>query len=212
MMKRLLIASLVVLGGCSASPQVVNYTLTPIVQQSALQAVNSSAKPTSTSKGAIPYTLDRVVVPPQSDDLSLVVRDGADKLMVLTYDRWTVSLSDEVTQAIATALTDIIGMPPAQSWSGSVVKKTHNEVQVDVRRFEMLPGQSSLLVASWHIKFGTRQAKAPYELTCFSSFSHVATPGVLPLVQAQQKNIQQLSQKIAQTMQSRQSVAGVNCQ
>jgi len=210
-MKRLLIASLVVLGGCAASPQVVNYTLTPMVQQPATQIAKGSAQSTSASMRFIPYQLDRVVVPPQSDDLSLVVRDGADKLMVLTYDRWTVSLSDEVTQAIAAALTEIMGMPPAQSWSDSAVKKPHNELQVDVRRFEMLPGLSSTLSASWHIKFGSNKSNKLSELTCYASFSHAAKPGVLPLVQAQQKNIKQLSQKIALTLQTGQSVQGATC-
>jgi uncharacterized lipoprotein YmbA len=234
-MKKLLIASLLVLGGC-ASPQVVNYTLTPIADP----LLNAKNLNLLSASQIVPYKLDRVTVPAQSDDLSLVVRDGGDRLMVLTYDRWTVSLSDEVTEALATALTDELGMPPAQAWSSVAVNLPHNEIQVDVRRFEMLPGQSANLSASWYLKFSqglkgdakqaskaTQQSvsstathtnnatsttsRAVSELTCFANFSHTAQPGVLPLVQAQQLNIRQLSQKIAETLQARQAVDGVVC-
>jgi uncharacterized lipoprotein YmbA len=247
-MKRLLIASLFILGGCS-SPQVVNYTLTPVSDQvpsvvtaSTLNVQNiNSRSNTSNLSGSVPYRLDRVTVPPQSDDLSLVVRDGNDRLLVLTYDRWTVSLTDEFTQALALTLSDEIGMPPTQVWSLAATNLPHNDLKVDVRRFEMLPGQSANLSVSWNIKatyFAKARPKlavssvsssalnastnepvrsAPaatlevFELTCFASFSHAVEPGVLPLVQAQQKNIRQLSQKIAQTLQVRQGVEGVTC-
>lgn len=225
-MKTLLIASLLVLAGC-ASPQVVNYTLTPATEQLAnANASSTSNVKASNSSRIVPYKLERVSVPAQSDDLSLVVRDGNDRLIVLTYDRWTVSLSDEVTEALALALTEEIGMPPTQAWSSVANQRPHNEIQVDVRRFEMLPGQSANLSVSWHIKFShtvTGKSKtssnmateAPLvtsELTCYARFSHVASPGVLPLVQAQQKNIRQVSQKIAQTLKTGQSVEGVVCQ
>jgi|GEM_PF-439662 uncharacterized lipoprotein YmbA len=259
-MKRLLIASLFILGGCS-SPQVVNYTLTPVSDQvpsvvaaSTLNVQNiNSRSNTSNLSGSVPYRLDRVTVPPQSDDLSLVVRDGNDRLLVLTYDRWTVSLTDEFTQALALTLSDEIGMPPTQVWSLAATNLPHNDLKVDVRRFEMLPGQSANLSVSWNIKAtyfakarpklavssvsssasnllpGSSQGSAlnastnepvrsapaatleVFELTCFASFSHAVEPGVLPLVQAQQKNIRQLSQKIAQTLQVRQGVEGVTC-
>ncbi len=233
-MKKLLIASLLVLGGC-ASPQVVNYTLTPGTDQS--PSANASSQPsrnTSDASRVMPYKLERVTVPIQTDDLSIVVRDGNDRLLVLTYDRWTVSLSDEFTGALALALTDEIGMPPAQSWSSIATSLPHNELQVDVRRFEMLPGQSADLTASWHIKFShaakgssvklsnvatttssnsvTGTSLVISDLTCYARFSHVAQPGVLPLVQAQQKNIRLLSQKIAQTLKTGQGVDGVVCQ
>jgi len=237
-MKKLLIVSLFVLGGC-ASPQSVNYTLAPVAEK--LPTIT----PTSlTSTRSISYKLERVTVPPQTDDLSLVVRDGSDRLLVLTYDRWTVPLSDEVTQALALALTDEMGMPPVQAGSSAAVKLPHNDIQVEVRRFEMLPGQSANLSASWFIKFShaakgglkrtsntshsTVPSSAPKavtvrkvakvaslvisELTCFATFTHPAQPGVLPLVQAQQKNIQKLSQKIAQTLQTGRGVKGVVCQ
>lgn len=225
-MKTLLIASLLVLGGC-ASPQVVNYTLTPATDPLTNANVSSTSSVKATNSGRIvPYKLERVSVPAQSDDLSLVVRDGNDRLMVLTYDRWTVSLSDEFTEALALALTDEIGIPPTQVWSSIATKLPHNEIQVDVRRFEMLPGQSANLSASWYIKFSraargqsktspnvtTETSLVMTELACYASFSHVAPPGVLPLVQAQQKNIRQLSQKIAQTLKTGQGVEGVVCQ
>lgn len=233
-MKKLLIASLLALGGC-ASPQVVNYTLVPVTEQLAsANALSTSSVKASNSSRMVPYKLERVTVPAQTDDLSLVVRDGNDRLMVLTYDRWTVSLSDEITEALALALTDEIGMPPAQAWSSVATKLPHNEIQVDVSRFEMLPGQSANLSASWDIKFShavkgkskissnvatliatnlaTETSLVISELRCYARFSHVAQPGVLPLVQAQQKNIRLLSQKIAQTLKTGQGVEGVVCQ
>lgn len=202
-MKRLLIAFVVVLAGC-ASPQVVYYTLTPATS---LDPVAVDRAPEVT-----PYTLTRVTVPPQSDDLSIVVRDIGDKLLVLTYDRWTVSLSSEVTQAVAIALTDELGVPPQQAWT-SASSNASNEVQIDVQRFELLPGDAAYIAASWRIKFkqvGNKAVK-PAQLTCYAVFKQSAAPGVLPLVQAQQKNIQLLSQMVAQTLRSGQPIKGARC-
>lgn len=193
--------SVIVLAGCS-SPQVVHYTLTPVGMEATSQSAN---KPTVT-----PYTLSRVTVPAQSDDLALVVREGQGKLQVLTYDRWVVALSDEATHALMITLTHQLGVPPLPTLTASQpgTKSSLRDVQVDIQRFEMIPGQSVNMMASWRI----HQASNKNDIRCFANLTQPVSEGVLALVQGQQINITQLGVMIAQTLQSGPPVKGAQCQ
>jgi uncharacterized lipoprotein YmbA len=80
-------------------------------------------------------------------------------------------------------------------------------VQVDVQRFELVPGQYVTLDALWRLRF----ASGPLMLTCFSKFKQSVDIGVTALVLGQQKNTQQLSNHIAQALLSRSAPTDAQC-
>jgi len=157
------------------------------------------------------YALSRVTVPAQVDDTPLIVRQSNDQLMVLTYDKWTAPLGEIMRNAISQELTNKMGMPPIQGVLATTftAKTRVNEVAIDVQRFEMQPAKQASLGVVWRVTFHG-QNKRP--VTCYAVFSNPATPGVAPLVLAQQRNVAELASKIAQTLSGQATPTQATCQ
>jgi hypothetical protein len=154
------------------------------------------------------YTLSEISVPAQVDNLSLVVRQGDGRLMVLSEDRWTGSLSSQLSTALAQSLTQRLGMPPLQKLVSEAAMTSVTKVQLDVQRFDLIPGQSVSLDAVWSIRFAGSKAF----LTCYTRLQQPVGIGVLALVQGQQDNVQALAGQLAQALLSRKAPAGSTCQ
>jgi len=197
----LLITSLL-LASC-ASTTTAYYTL------SAAESLAGSRK----EGAAIPhaYAISRVTVPAQVDDTPLIVRQSNDQLLVLTYDKWTAPLGEIVRNAISQELTNKMGMPPIQGVLATTftAKTRVNEVAIDVQRFEMQPAKQASLGVVWRVTFHG-QDKRP--VTCYAVLSNAATPGVAPLVLAQQRNVAELASKIAQTLSGQTKITEATCQ
>jgi uncharacterized lipoprotein YmbA len=98
-------------------------------------------------------------------------------------------------------------MPPVQNINLTATQGNVIQVQVDVQRFEMVPGQYVALDALWRLRFGQDKRV----LTCFSRFKQTVEIGVSALVLGQQKNTQLLSAQIAQALSSRSAPAEAQC-
>jgi uncharacterized lipoprotein YmbA len=194
-------ASTTLLTGC-ATQSTAYYTLS--APQSAALKSNST---TATS----PYIVAQVAVPAAVDDIPLIVRQSNDQLMVLTNDKWTAPLGEITTGALSLALTQFVGMPPIQGVMVQSLPRPANtlEVMVDIQQFELEPAKQASIGAVWRVNFN---GKAKRALTCYSLLSTPATPGVVPLVAAQQKNVTALAKQIAFVMQNQKAPAGANCQ
>lgn len=193
---------LVALSGC-AGPPVQHYTLSTV--QSAVAApslVSPSAK-----NGVILYALSDVSVPVEVENLSLVVRQGDGQLLVLSHDRWTGSLSAQLSMAISQAMTQRLGMPPVQKLMADASSSAVSQIQLDVQRFDLVPGQYVALEAVWSVRTpGSKKL-----LTCYTKLRQPVEVGVLPLVQGQQVNAQALAEQISQALVSQAAPAGARC-
>jgi len=196
-MKKLLLMMFVAgLAGCSA-PAPYYYTLSPEGTRASVapgQRVGASA-------------MSPVTVPPEVDSTSLVVRETSGRLMLLSDDRWTATLSSHLQSALGLELTAALGMPPVQNINQSGTQGDATQVQVDVQRFELVPGQYVALDALWRLRF----RQSGLVLTCFSRFKQNVEIGVTALVLGQQKNTQLLSAQIAQSLVSRSAPADAQC-
>lgn len=192
------VASLAVLSGC-AGPAAQHYTLSRAAPQGLTIPVPA--------KVTAPYSLSEISVPAEADNLSLVVRQGDGRLMVLSDDRWTSGLSSQLSTAISQSLTQILGMPPIQKLASEAASASVTKVQLDIQRFDLMPGQSVSLDAVWSIRFpGARSF-----LNCYTRLQQPVGIGVLALVQGQQDNVQALAGQIAQALQTRKAPAGSSC-
>ncbi len=191
-------ASLILLTGCG-SQSTVYYTLS--TPQSSATKTNA-ASPT--------YIVAQVTVPAAVDDTALIVRRSNDQLMVLTKDKWTAPLGEITTGALSQALTQFVGMPSIQRVTVRGLPRPANtlEVMVDIQQFDLEPAKQASIGAVWRVSFND---KAKRTLTCYSLLSTPASPGVVPLVAAQQKNIIALAEQIAFVLQNRKAPAGLNC-
>jgi len=192
----LLVVFVALLAGCSA-PAPHYYTLSP-------EGTRAAASP---GQRVVAYALSPVTVPPEVDNTSLVTREPNGRLLPLSDDRWTATLSLHLQSALGLELTSSLGMPPVQNINQSVAQSDATQVQVDVQRFELVPGQYVALDALWRLRFG----QSGLVLTCFSRFKQNVEIGVTALVLGQQKNTQLLSAQIAQALVSRSAPAEVQC-
>lgn len=189
--------------GC-AGPPAQYYTLSRIDSQTT-QVSKSAAAPSSGGVGL--YSLSEISVPAQVDNLSIVVRQGDGRLMVLSEDRWTGSLSSQLSTALSQALTQRLGMPPLQKLVAEAAMSSVTKVQMDVQRFDLIPGQSVSLDAVWSVRFPGSKSF----LTCYTRLQQPVGIGVLALVQGQQDNVQALAAQLADTLTSRKAPVGATC-
>lgn len=180
----------------------------PPAQHYTLSRMESQLAPTPSAERVGPYTLSEISVPAEADNVSLVVRQGDGRLMVLSEDRWTGSLSSQLSTALSQSLTQRLGMPPVQKLVAEAAVTSVTKVQLDVQRFDLLPGQSVALDAVWSVRFPGSKTF----LTCYTRLQQSVGIGVLALVQGQQDNVQALAAQIAEALITRKGPAvGSTC-
>lgn len=187
------------MSGCASTPMAY-YTLSAPVDQ--IAQASSPGRPS-----ALLYTLAPVSIPAQVDDTPIIVRQSSDRLMVLSYDRWTAPLADQIRDALSQALTAQLGMPPVQNLEATGAPLPSTRVTVDVQRFDLVPAQYALLNAAWRIE----PAKPAASMICYTSLRESAAPGVVALVAAQQANLQRLAQQLSAALSTGKPPAGSQC-
>jgi uncharacterized lipoprotein YmbA len=189
--------------GC-AGPPAQHYTLSRMDAQSEASA---SVLSVDAKVKVGPYTLSDIGVPAESNNVSLVVRQGDGRLMVLSDDRWTGSLSSQLSTAISQEMTRRVGMPPIQKLVAEAAGAGVTQIQLDVQRFDLIPGQSVALDAVWSMRFPGSQSF----LTCYTRLKQSVGIGVLALVQGQQTNVQTLAAQLSEALMNRRAPAGSRC-
>lgn len=189
--------------GC-AGPPAQHYTLSRAASQSTQPILNAAGTP---GRVVGPYTLSDIGVPAEVDKLSLVVRQGDGRLMVLSEDRWTGPLSAQISTALSQSLTQLVGMPPIQKLVTEAAQASVTKIQLDVQRFDLIPGKSVALDAVWSI----RPPGSKAFLTCYTRLEQAVGIGVLALVQGQQSNVQALAQELAEALRTGQAPKGSRC-
>ena len=210
-------ALLLVLAACSSTPS-VHYTLTPpanISNSSSGNAGSSNAgsgnpstaqSPISTT-GLKPYALTSLTVPAESDQTAIGVSQEDGLMLVLEFDRWIADLSSHLQSAVSVDMTSQLGMPPVQNLGTASLDKSVTRVQLDVQRFDMVPGRQVSLAAVWRMQFAAPAAT----LICHAELQEAVESGVSAMVLGQQKNIRQLSALMSQTLVARKAVVGAKC-
>jgi uncharacterized lipoprotein YmbA len=201
--KRLMMAMGVLsLVGC-AGPPAQHYTLSRVEAQSA----RSSSSVSSMSVKAGAYTLADIGVPAEANNISLVVRQGDGRLMVLSDDRWTGSLPSQLSTAISQEMTLRLGMPPIQKLVAEAAASSVTNIQVDVQRFDLIPGQFVAIDAVWSMRFPGSKSF----LTCYTRLQQPVGIGVLALVQGQQINVEALAAQLSEALINRKAPGGSSC-
>ena len=174
------------LGACASAPLHYYTLLAPAGEP----VTASSAAPGSP---ALPFELLPVSVPAQVDQPQLVVRDGAQGMLLLNGERWIAPLGDELRSALAADLVralhsrDATGLPAND--------QPRLRIQLDVRSFDSQPGSYALLAATWNVRM--LNSPRPAAITCTSSVRETVGPGYAALVQGHQHAIAALAAHIA---------------
>lgn len=189
-MKRLtrlcLLASLAGLSACSSAP-VHYYTLL------------APAVPAAESAQPSPFLIEvlPVGVPAQADQPQLVVRQGGSSgsgVAVLDGERWAGPLGDEVRAALSASLTRLLATQDVAGISRPGDKPVMR-IKVQVRRFDLWSGHGAQLDADWSLGVADEPGNA--RLACHARLEAPTAGGYPDLVQAQQRLIAELADRIA---------------
>lgn len=165
---------------CASAP-LHYYTLVP----PATDAVATTAAP-------FPFELLPVHVPAQVDQQPLVVRQGRQGVQVLDGERWIAPLPDEIRAALSADLTQALGARDAAGFAAGTQPRWR--VQVDIRRFDSMPGEAALVDADWSV----RAPQGGGTIHCSSRLREPVGEGYAALVQGHQQALAALARQIAQ--------------
>ncbi len=173
----------------------------------------SESSPATQGKGLVKYQLASISVPESLDVETLIVRQPNNSLMVLSHDKWVAPLGQVLLNALSATLTESLGSPPMSSNMLSATQSSSQgstaKIFLDLQQFEMQPAKQASIGALWQIDTPGKQGQS---ITCYSTLSRTVAPGVEPLVNAQQLNVQQLGQQIAAALKTGVPPANANCQ
>jgi uncharacterized lipoprotein YmbA len=186
-MKRLVrlcqLAAVAGLTACSSAPVHYHTLVAPIEQ------VAATEQPAPFLIEVLP-----VGIPVQLDQPQLVVRQGDSGVAVLDGERWAGPLGDEVRAALSAKLTRRLGTQDIAGLARPSDKQVMR-IKLQVRRFDVWPGQRSQLDADWSLGVADEAGNA--RLACHGQFDAAASGGYPELVQAQQRLIAELAARIA---------------
>jgi len=175
------------LSACASAP-LHYYTLIP-------PATAALDPPDAAQRGAtvLPFEVLPVSLPAQVDQPQLVVRDGAQGMLLLNGERWIAPLGDELRSALA---ADLVRSLPGRDASGLPDNdQPRLRIKLDVHRFDSQPGSYALIAGTWNVRVvnGTRAAA----VTCASSVQQTVDPGYAALVQGHQRAVAALAAQMA---------------
>lgn len=184
-----------VLGGCSSAPTHF-YTLLPPVSASA-------------SSSHAPYAIAvlPVTIPAQVDRPQMVVREGSGSVALLEGEHWIAPLGDEIRNSISQGLTQRLGAEDVYGLARSSDTPLYR-VNVDVRRFESVPGQYTFLAAAWSVH---ADAEKGATISCASRVRESVGPGYAALAQGHQRGLHALAGDIAEVVRAMAKGAAVHC-
>jgi uncharacterized lipoprotein YmbA len=134
----ILCALAAVTAGCaSISPQL--YTLS---------AVSKPAGETSTYT----ITVGPVSVPAAVDRPQLVLSVAPNQVTADEFNRWASPLKNDIARVVAENLSVLLGSPYVSVFPQSVSLSPSYRVNIDVLRFESVPGETARLNAIWSVR------------------------------------------------------------
>jgi len=142
-MMLLLAVTAAVLAGCGGSPKVNYYTL-------ATAEIDEAAPEPTGAKG---YTIavGPVGLPELVDRPQLVVRVGANEVVLVEEHRWAESLASSIPRLIAEHLTRLLHAQQVSAYPESVIGKADYRVIVDIQRFDSEIHGAATIDAIWTI-------------------------------------------------------------
>lgn len=178
----------VIIAGCAA-PQAIHYhTL-----QSAVATSPEHHQPTGTS---FLINVLPVSIPAQVDLPQLVIRQSNSGVVLLEQERWVAPLADDIRASLSSYLTQLLNTQDIAKQAFSNVDKAL-QIKLDVRNFELRPQQYAAMQTTWSL----RTSENSRSMVCSTNISVPANGDYSALVQAQQKALYVVAQKIAQTAQ-----------
>lgn len=134
-----------------------------------------------------------VLVPAQVDVPQLVVRNADDSLAVLEYERWIAPLGDEIRDAVALRIDQVL----SQASPAGVGERTWR-VRIDVQRFDSMPARAARMQVQWSL----RATGGGLSLRCQASYEQPVGPGVGALAAGHRALVERLGDVIGRALET----------
>lgn len=175
------------LSACASAPMHYYTLLAPAA------VANGAPEAGSQTASSMPFELLPVSLPAQVDQPQLVVRDGAQGMLLLNGERWIAPLGDELRGALAAELArdlhtrDASGLPAND--------QPRLRIQLDVRSFDSQLGSYALIAGTWNVR--VLNSPRPAAVTCASRLRETVGDGYPALVRGHQQAVAALAAQIA---------------
>lgn len=133
-----------------------------------------------------------VTVPEAVDRVQLVTRRAANEVRIEEFSQWAAPLGAEIARVVAEQLS--LQRPDARiAPSPAAPTQPDYRVAIDVRRFELVPGEGASIDATWTVSADGKVLKSAR-----AAFSEAASdPSMEALVAAQSRGVVRLARDIA---------------
>ncbi|MBA3598077.1 MAG: membrane integrity-associated transporter subunit PqiC [Methylibium sp.] len=183
-----LVCASVWLAGC-ATPQATRFhtLMTP-------PGAAGAEGPAQPARGPA-WELLPVSIPAQVDRPQMVVQLADGVLAVVEQERWIAPLADEMQDAVAERLTEVLGVQESSGRS----RRERWRVRIDVQRLDSALGRSARLEADWRVRSNEEPQRA---LRCRTSHEQPVAPGYAGLAAGHRKAVADLAETIAASLRA----------
>ena len=134
----ILVGALMAVTGCtSASPR--------------FYSLSSTSTPIGVAPAKLAVLVGPISIPAGVDRPEFVVQDGANKVDIEEFNRWSAPLNDSIAKVVAGDLSALLGTPDVATAPLANFNAAYR-VTIDVQRFDSIRGQGAMLDAVWVVR------------------------------------------------------------
>jgi hypothetical protein len=156
----LICAGTLLLTGCASAPDAHFYTL---LGNSGVPYGSDNA----TSSGAS-IAIGSVTLPETVDRAELVIRTGANRVMVMDSQRWAESLKSAIPRVIADDVSKLLGGAMVSVQSDNASRDAKYLVSIDITRFDSTLNEAATIEAFWSVRLAaggpTKSGKSAFRI------------------------------------------------
>jgi uncharacterized lipoprotein YmbA len=134
----ILVSALTTITGCASAP-------------SKFYSLSSTSTPIGLAPANLAVLVGPISIPAGVDRPEFVVQDGANKVDVEEFNRWSAPLNDSIAKVVAGDLSALLGTPDVATAPLANFNAAYR-VTIDVQRFDSIRGQGAVLDAVWVVR------------------------------------------------------------
>ncbi|HQN19866.1 MAG TPA: PqiC family protein [Syntrophobacteraceae bacterium] len=160
-------------------------------------ALNSTQEALAGLPYPVSIAVGPVTIPETVNRSEIVVQAGPNRIGLDELNRWAAPLQSDIQRVIMEDLVQLLGTPRVSRYPQGPVTTPDFRVQIEVLRFESMPGDAVLLDVIWTVRAKTEKD----EKTGRTTLREPATgPGYDALVAAHSRALGTLSRNLAEVI------------
>jgi hypothetical protein len=134
----ILVSALMAVTGCASAPP-------------KFYSLSSTSTPIGVAPANLAVLVGPISIPASVDRPEFVVEDGANKVDIEEFNRWSAPLNDSIAKVVARDLSALLGTPDVATAPLANFNAAYR-VTIDVQRFDSIRGQGAMLDAVWVVR------------------------------------------------------------